>query len=108
MEKWEKIADDYFKLGNKLNIECINYLTKKLKNKKDNKIDFTNQEYSCTVVYDGGRHPEYASNVFSTVDSIYLKDNILFIDTEDFTSPIDCCSTVELYNICCFIDDFKL
>lgn len=36
-----------------------------------------------TVCWDGGHHPDYASTMFSTVYSIYLKDGEVLLSTED-------------------------
>ena len=113
MKKYEKISDEFFKLSIELSQECTKYLTKILKKRKDHKIKFTGLKdcsYTPTVVYDGGNHPEYASNAFSTVWSVYLdiNDDICF-ETEDTPDyPIDYITTEELYDICSFIDEHKL
>lgn len=36
-----------------------------------------------SVSYDGGNHPEYASNVFSMVYSVYLKNGEIFLNIQD-------------------------
>ena len=35
------------------------------------------------IAYDGGNHPEYASNCYSRLNSVYLKDGEIFLDIED-------------------------
>lgn len=51
----------------------------------DGKIDFNdyNPQEWVSVPYDGGNHPEYASNCFSIVNAVYLKDGEIYLDTED-------------------------
>ena len=36
-----------------------------------------------SVIYDGGNHPEYNANPFSTVNGLYLKNDNIVIDCED-------------------------
>ena len=36
-----------------------------------------------SVIYDGGNHPEYNANPFSTVNRLYLKNDNIVIDCED-------------------------
>ena len=36
-----------------------------------------------SVSYDGGNHPEYASNVFSMIYSVYLKNGEIFLNIQD-------------------------
>lgn len=39
------------------------------------------QNICCT--YDGGNHPEYAANPYSTINAIKYEDGNIFLDTED-------------------------
>ena len=107
MKKSEKIAEQFFQLSVTLKQECIKYLERYLKKRKNYIVDFDNCDYSITVAYDGGNHPEYASNVFSTVESVLIKDNDIYVDTEDGRISVDCLSTEELYDICSYIDENK-
>ena len=53
------------------------------------------------VSYDGGNHPEYNSNVFSDVYSVFNKDGKIYLETEDTDEyDIDNLSTDELVGIC--------
>lgn len=57
-----------------------------------------------TVPYDGGRHPEYASNEFSAVDSIYLKDDKVFLSIEETDEyEIDRINDDDLYAVAMFV-----
>lgn len=68
-------------------------------NKYNNSYEFDN-EYMVTVSYDGGNHPEYASNVYSQVHRIYIKDDKLLFDIDDeYGYSEDRITTYELFNI---------
>lgn len=41
------------------------------------------EDNMMSVPYDGGNHPEYASNCYSRLNSVYLKDGKIFLDIED-------------------------
>lgn len=41
------------------------------------------EDNMMSVPYDGGNHPEYASNCYSRLNSVYLKDGRIFLDIED-------------------------
>lgn len=60
---------------------------------------------SICVTYDGGSHPEYASNAFSTVQAVKLDGDKLVLETEDTdwydTGNIE---TFELYGVADFIN----
>ena len=80
----------------------------------DNRIDFhAYDEEGCriddnsfVVPYDGGAHPEYASNCFSDVNSIYIKDNNIFLDIEDCEEyPIDSIDDRTFCELCQYIFD---
>lgn len=107
MKKYEKIAEQFFQLSVTLKQECIKYLKRYLKKRENYIVDFDNCDYSITVVYDGGNHPEYASNAFSTVESILIKDNNIYVDTEDSRISVDVLSTEELFDICSYINENK-
>lgn len=60
---------------------CMDYIKAELE-KHDNFIDLSETDGVC-VVYDGGNHPEYASNAFSEVYSVFMKDGNIYLNTED-------------------------
>ena len=47
-----------------------------------NYVEISDDNMLC-VPYDGGNHPEYASNCNSRLNSVYLKDGEIFLDIED-------------------------
>jgi len=70
--------------------ECTKYLKKVLNKAKNNRIEFFNEEGESiinefvSVPYDGGNHPDYASNAFSTVYSVFLNESgDICLRTED-------------------------
>lgn len=84
-EEFHKAVDQYAKTATKLRNICIKYLTDALK-LNDGNIDWENIELPeyVSVPYDGGNHPEYASNVFSTVYGVFFdKEKDICLKTED-------------------------
>jgi len=59
---------------------------------------------SFCVSYDGGNHPEYDSNCFSEVRSVYIKDGEIYLDTEDCDEySIKHVSDREIIEMCLYI-----
>ena len=59
---------------------------------------------SFCVSYDGGNHPEYDSNCFSEVKSVYIKDGEIYLDTEDCCKySIKNVSDREIIELCLYI-----
>lgn len=106
--KLQKLLSEWSNLSTKVNKACIEYLTDLLQN-NNNRIywDRLELEYFVCVNYDGGNHPEYASNVFSTVYGIFIENNNIYLDIEDCKKyNIDNLTICELYNVCAFIDKY--
>ena len=72
-------------------------------------LDNENLPEYISVSYDGGNHPEYNSNVFSSVERVYLdSDGGVLLDTEDASKySISNITTEELYELCDFIIKYK-
>jgi len=103
------LADIWYSISAKLTKGCKEYLIDILK-VNGNKIDWHNIDLpECvTVNYDGGNHPEYASNCFSRVDSITLEDSKIYLSIEECDEySIDRINADELYTICDFIETYK-
>lgn len=102
MEQFEKTAQEWITIQNKLREECLEYLTKVLKS-HNNQISWNSDDFDedVCISYDGGNHPEYASNLYSVVNGVKLENEKIYVDTEDEsdyeTSRIN---TEDLYNIC--------
>lgn len=54
---------------------------------------------SISVNYDGGNHPEYGSNVFSEVERVYVREDRLFVETEDADIEASDLSATEIMTI---------
>ena len=105
------LASQQAKISSKLREGCIDYL-KAILASNNNIISWELSELPeyVSVSYDGGNHPEYASNVYSTVNSVKwdTKTEEIVLDTEDsYNYPLDSVTTTELYGLCEFIDTYK-
>lgn len=61
-----------------------------------------------TIVYDGGNHPEYATNVFSTVDGFYVQNEIVIFDIEDDPHYDESrVNTVDIIDLCEMIIEYE-
>lgn len=100
MRKFEVTYEAYAKLRSQLNKECIDFIKKVATAWKGKKFPLMtiNREFDaecalCCIIYDGGNHPEYASNVCSEVENVYLdKTGDLVVDTED-------CAGYDIYRV---------
>lgn len=90
MKKVNELLDQMKPMRAEVKRRCKAYLKRTLKKAKNHRLDFCGEdgvdygnEYVC-VTYDGGRHPEYATNAFSQVYGAFLdsKGNIM-LEIED-------------------------
>lgn len=105
MEKFEKTAKKLLKILPQLREECVEFLTNKLR-ENNNKLSWDCCEIDeyVSVCYDGGRHPEYASNVFSSVEGVFIEDDKIYLNIEDDGKySIDNVNTTELLDVCSYI-----
>lgn len=77
----EKLINESYDLS-------MEYLMAELKKADGNIIGFFDENgepiiSEFCVTYDGGRHPEYNANPFSTVYSVRLENGEILLDTED-------------------------
>ena len=93
MKKFEKTFEEYSKLQKQIVEECKEYLTEVAKawNGKYFPLSYINREFDCDeahccIIYDGGNHPEYASNACSEVESLYMKGKEPVLSIEDSDS----------------------
>lgn len=101
----EHNAKFYNNWRRKLRGSCIRYITAAIQKYGPIEFDYDNDEY-VTVIYDGGAHPEYASNAFSQVNNVYMKNNDIYVETEDSDIKETELSTEELYDIASIIHDY--
>ena len=100
--KFIKTGNELSNLATQLKQECVDYLTQVTKEK--GLIEFDLEQYNeCVCIsYDGGRHPEYDSDLYATVYGVSFNDdeNRLSIDMEyndDYT--VDRLSADEIYTL---------
>lgn len=91
IELWEKITP----MMREVKSECLAYIKGELEKAENNYISFLDEDGEpiggdmVCVTYDGGRHPEYASNAFDIVRGVYLKyhegrkETLIMLDTDD-------------------------
>ena len=91
MKKVNQLLKEIQPIRAEINKRCIAYLKRVLKKAENHSIDFYDEEHGeyiggelVCVTYDGGNHPEYASNAFSNVNGIYLNERgQILLHTED-------------------------
>lgn len=91
----------YTDLSQKLMRESLNYLQRLCK-ENDGTINLEVLDICVAVTYDGGNHPEYASNAFSDVINVHLdsKGNVMLcIDNCDDYDPDRIADAGELYGL---------
>ncbi len=96
----ENALKSFTKAQTKLRDTCLDYLASELAQAKDNRIDIM-EDCVVMVSYDGGRHPEYDSNLYSTLYAVYLKNGNIYLDIEESNEyEIERISTTELADVC--------
>ena len=92
MRNFQETADKIANAKRTLEKECTEFIQNVLKAWGGDGFDFSAiqrvfnyDDAYITVVYDGGRHPEYNSNAFSEVELVHLNNekSIVQFDTED-------------------------
>lgn len=67
---------------------------------------FQTDDNSFVVPYDGGRHPEYASNCFSDVESVFIKNGNIYLEIEDCEEyPISSLDDRTVIDMCLYINE---
>ena len=103
MEKIIKLQEEIDKKQRKVRKGCIEYLKKVVK-KAGGTICMDDEEDVVIVAYDGGRHPEDDSNLYSAVESVFLKDGKLYLSIEDCDEyEINRVDTDEVYAVAVFV-----
>lgn len=107
----KKDADAMYRAMTKARETATAFITDAVNN-NGGSIEFdceSDGEY-ISVAYDGGNHPEYASNVFSTVYGVSMHRNgYLVLETEDCPEyDFTYVDTVDVVKIAEAIEDFVL
>lgn len=108
LKKAGKLYDRILPIQREIRTKSVRYLEFVLV-EHDNKIDFNDydpQEW-ISVPYDGGNHPEYASNCFSTVNGIFFDERgNICLDIEDCSEyPLSDVNWDDVYNIADYIEN---
>lgn len=87
--------------------ESIKYITDAVKKNGSINIYDEDENDPVYVGYDGGSHPEYASNLYSMVYDVHIDSKgRVCLNIEDCDEyEIDRCSTMEIYEVACMIDN---
>lgn len=111
MEKYQKTFEEIHPLLERMREECFEFLNRVL---DENPDGFDLKEYEdnggmlVCVTYDGGSHPEYASNAFSQVLSVTKRnDGSIIVETEDDDIKADCLDTMEIVGVCNVISHMR-
>lgn len=103
MKEVIKLKKSIAKTERKIKDGCLEYLKKVLK-ENGGRISCEVDDEFLTVPYDGGRHPEYASNEFSNVDEVYLDGDKVFLSIEETDEyEIDRINDDDLYAVAMFV-----
>lgn len=103
MKEVIKLKESIAETERKIKEGCLEYLKKVLK-ENGGRISCEVKDEFITVPYDGGRHPEYASNEFSNVDEVYLKGDKIFLSIEETDEyEIDRINDDDLYSVAMFV-----
>lgn len=114
MSNYKELYETFSEASNKLRHECAKHIKEILNKCKDKRVGWLTDDLyemgfdSIYISYDGGNHPEYASNVFSEVECVYLdKNDNIVIDCEDGRMYAQNITTAELYEICDFLECYS-
>lgn len=90
---------EYFEVLGKVAKDCDGILETILSNVDGNRVEIE-EENAISVSYDGGNHPEYASDCFPSVKAVYLKNGEIYLDIDGCDAyPISKITTNELLQI---------
>lgn len=107
MTNASKMYDSIIGTQKTIRENCEEYIKIALE-ENNGSIDFDDYDIDefVSVPYDGGNHPEYASNCFSTVNGVFMhKDGYICLNIEDCDcyplSDVDWC---DVYNVAEYIN----
>ena len=105
-KKADEIYDSIISKQKEIGSKCETYI-KRFLEANGGSADFTKCEEMVTVTYDGGNHPEYASDCFSTVNGVFFdKDGDIALNIEDCSNyPIENINWDDVYNVAEYINN---
>jgi hypothetical protein len=108
LRKAGELYDSILPIQRKIREKSEKYLQMVLA-EHDGKIDFDDYdpEEFVSVPYDGGNHPEYASNCFSTVNGVFTDEKgHIYLNIEDCSEyPLTDVDWDDVYNIADYIEN---
>lgn len=100
MEKFEQTFQEWCTANKKLQRDSIEYITKVLNDTDNKRMELSDEDYNqVTAPYDGGRHPEFDSNCYSTVDAVYLKNDKIYLSLEEADCDFERFDAITLYDV---------
>lgn len=105
-KKADELYDSIIPTQKEIRKKCETFIKKSVQ-EHNGKIDFSDCDDSVSVTYDGGNHPEYASNASSMVEGVCLDENgDIFLQIEDCSKYyIDSINWEEVYWVASFIKE---
>lgn len=109
VNKFNQVFDEYINAKKNIREISLDMLKDICNRRVDKKISLENlKEYldynnDCypVISYDGGNHPEYAANMYSTVDGFRLENDTVIFDIEDSSDySEDRVMTDDLIDLC--------
>ena len=91
MSNFNAISKEYYKAQEQMREICLDMLKEICNRREDKTIDLSGlKDYiydsgdACpTIKYDGGRHPEYATNMYSDIYEFKYDGTFILFDIED-------------------------
>ena len=97
-KKLKELQDGYFKASRDYRNAMAQVFNEALK--EGDYVDFVENEVYCYLTYDGGNHPEYASNLVSQCYGVGKKDGKVYSRIEECDEyEIDRVSDIDLDSI---------
>ena len=116
IKQYNSAYNTFIEARGEMRKQCLNIL-KEVCNRTDSKeINLNSLNNYCrdygmglpVIAYDGGNHPEYASNLYSIVYGFRLENNKIVFDLEDDPSyEEDRVTIMELIELCGFIIEYE-
>ena len=83
-ENYITLAEEAYEKLREAREAAIEYITRIVKKHGGEVVfDMDYDVENVTILYDGGNHPEYASNCYSTVYRVYEENGEVLLETED-------------------------
>ena len=84
MEKFQETFNKWRDVNCQLANDCEAYIKDTLNKLPNKEVVFDDEEICpACVTFDGGNEPEFYANPFSNVERVYLKNDNIYLETED-------------------------